>query len=345
MSDAGPLAGMGGEGVPHVPVLLGPFMAAIAPVTGFWIDGTFGAGGHARALLSAGASRVLGIDRDPLAHDLAAVWIGGLPSLSLVRGRFSGMDTLADAPADGVLLDLGVSSMQLDRAGRGFSFLRDGPLDMRMSQEGPSAADIVNDATEAELADILHHFGEERAARRIARAIVAERAREPIMTTARLAAIVARQLPRQRPGDAHPATRSFQALRIAANDELRELERGLAAAERVLKPGGLLAVISFHSLEDRIVKQFLASAAGREAGGYRHAPAAEAEEARFTPVTRRPIRADEAEIALNPRARSARLRIARRTSAPARMPAADPAGGHRGDGHRGDGRLRPARGC
>lgn len=311
-------AGVPDGGAPHVPVLLEPLLAALAPVSGFWIDGTFGAGGHARALLAAGASRVLGIDRDPLAHELAAGWIGTCPGLSLVHGRFSRMDVLADAPADGVLLDLGVSSMQLDQAGRGFSFLRDGPLDMRMSQEGRSAADIVNDATEEELADILHHFGEERAARRIARAIVGERAREPIVTTGRLAAIVARQLPHPRPGEVHPATRSFQALRIAANDELGELRRGLAAAERVLKPGGRLAVISFHSLEDRIVKQFLAGAAGREAGGYRHGPAVQAEEARFTPLTRRPVLADAAEIARNPRARSARLRIALRTAAPAR---------------------------
>ena len=316
-------AGRGGGSVPadsglHVPVLLEPLLAALAPVSGFWIDGTFGAGGHARALVAAGASRVLGIDRDPLAHELAAEWIDAFPAISLVRGRFSEMDRLADAPADGVLLDLGVSSMQLDRAGRGFSFLRDGPLDMRMSQEGPSAADIVNAATEVELADILYHYGEERAARRIARAIVAERAKEPIVTTARLAAIVARQLPRPRPGETHPATRSFQALRIVANDELAELARGLAAAERVLKPGGLLAVISFHSLEDRIVKQFLAGASGRASGGYRHAPATPAEEARFEPLTRRPVTADAAEVACNPRARSARLRIARRSAAPAR---------------------------
>jgi len=232
---------------PHIPVLLRPLLDAVAPVGGLWIDGTLGAGGYARALLRAGAEHLIGIDRDPLALELAQVWGAEFGDrLSLVQACFSQMDRHA-AQADGVVLDLGVSSMQLDRAERGFSFQKDGPLDMRMSQDGPSAADLVNSASEAMLADILYLYGEERAARRIARAIVRAREAAPVTTTLALARIVAGCLPRPRAGQAHPATRSFQALRIAVNDEFAELVAGLDAAARVLRPGGHLAVVSFHS--------------------------------------------------------------------------------------------------
>lgn len=305
---------------PHVPVLLGPLLAACAPVRGLWVDGTFGAGGYAVGLLEAGAERVIGIDRDPLAAEMAAPLIerfGG--RLMLVRDTFGHLADVAPAPLDGVVLDLGVSSMQLDRAERGFSFMKDGPLDMRMSQEGESAADLVNRADEGLLADIIYRFGEERAARRIARAIVTARAIRPITTTARLAEVVCDALPRPRPGQSHPATRTFQAIRIAVNAEFEELVEGLAGAERALKPGGLLAVVTFHSLEDRIVKRFFQAAAGGERGN-RHAPAPVQTDARFTPVTRGAIGPDAEELAANPRARSARLRIARRTAAAARAP-------------------------
>lgn len=303
---------------PHVPVLLGPLLAAVAPVSGVWLDGTLGAGGYARGLLAAGAGRVIGIDRDPLALAMAADW--GRPygdRLRVVAGTFSNLDTLAGEALDGVVLDLGVSSMQLDQPERGFSFAKDGPLDMRMSQSGTSAADLVNTLPEADLADILYHYGEERASRRIARAIVTERAKAPIEGTLRLSEIVSACLPRPKPGQSHPATRSFQALRIAVNTEFHELAAGLEAAERALKPGGLLAVVSFHSLEDRIVKRFMQMRSGRAGQGSRHAPEQQAEAARFEPVTRRAIAADEAECAANPRARSALLRVARRTVAPA----------------------------
>ena len=303
---------------PHIPVLLGQILSAVAPVTGVWLDGTLGAGGYARGLLAAGADRVIGIDRDPLALAMAADW--GQPygdRLRVVGGTFSDLDTLAGEALDGVVLDLGVSSMQLDQAERGFSFTRDGPLDMRMSQSGPSAADLVNTAAEGQLADILYHYGEERASRRIARAIVAERSVAPIDGTLRLAEIVARCLPRPKPGQSHPATRSFQALRIAVNTEFHQLADGLEAAERALKPGGLLAVVSFHSLEDRIVKRFLQQRAARPGGqGSRHAPPTAPEPARFEALSKA-IGADDAECAANPRARSATLRIARRTAEPA----------------------------
>ena len=304
---------------PHIPVLLGPLLSAVAPVASTWLDGTLGAGGYSRGLLAAGADTVIGVDRDPLALDLARTWAAPYGDrVRLVHGTFSELDTYAGAPLDGIVLDLGISSMQIDDAARGFSFQKDGPLDMRMSQDGPSAADLVNTATETELADILYHFGEERASRRIARAIVAERAKEPITTTLRLAEIVARCLPRPKPGQSHPATRSFQALRIAVNREFGELLDGLNAAERALKPGGMLAVVTFHSLEDRVVKKFLAQAAGQEGHANRYAPALAQEAPRFELVTRRATAPDEAELAANPRARSAKLRVARRTAAPAR---------------------------
>ena len=302
---------------PHVPVLLRPLLAAVAPVSGVWLDGTFGAGGYARGLLDAGAGKVIGIDRDPLALAMAATWATAYgPRLRLEAGTFSDLDTLAGEPLDGVVLDLGVSSMQIDQPERGFSFQKDGPLDMRMSQLGESAADIVNHAPEATLADILYVFGEERASRRIAHAIVEQRARDPINTTLRLAEIVAKCLPRPKPGQSHPATRSFQALRIAVNAEFSELAQGLAAAERALKPGGLLAVVTFHSLEDRIVKRFLQLASGHESNANRYAPATTQAVARFDLITKA-IGPDDQELAENPRARSAKLRVARRTDAPA----------------------------
>jgi 16S rRNA (cytosine1402-N4)-methyltransferase len=303
---------------PHVPVLIGPLIAHAGAVGGVWLDGTLGAGGYARALLAAGAERVIGVDRDPLALELAASWARPLGDRVVLRaGNFAALDDLAGEPLDGVVLDLGVSSMQLDRAERGFSFTRDGPLDMRMSQSGLSAADLVAQASEAELADILYHFGEERAARRIARAIVAARAQAPITRTLALAEIVASCLPRPKPGQVHPATRSFQALRIAVNAEFEALVQGLEAAERALKPGGVLAVVSFHSLEDRIVKRFLTLGAGAGGRANRFAPETAQSAPRFEQITKRAITADAAELAQNPRARSALLRMARRTDAPA----------------------------
>ena len=309
---------------PHIPVLLGPLLAAVAPVTGLWLDGTFGAGGYARGLLEAGAARVIGVDRDPLALQMAAPWAGAYGDrLTLTAGIFSQLDVLTDAPLDGIVLDLGVSSMQLDLPERGFSFAKDGPLDMRMSQQGESAHDIVNTAAEDHLADILYLYGEERASRRIARAIVEARTRAPIDSTLELATIVAKCLPRPKPGQSHPATRSFQAIRIAVNTEFSELAEGLAAAERALKPGGALAVVTFHSLEDRIVKRYFQIASGGEAQTNRYAPARAEDAPRFTLVTRRAVAPGDAELAANPRSRSAKLRVARRTDVAPR--ALDPA--------------------
>lgn len=308
---------MADPAAPHVPVLLTPLLAAVAPVEGVWLDGTFGAGGYSRGLLAAGAARVIGVDRDPLAFDLAAHWAGQFGDrLRLVQGTFSALDRHAGEPLDGVVLDLGVSSMQLDLAERGFSFMKDGPLDMRMSQDGDSAADLVNSAEEAQLADIIYLYGEDHASRRIARAIVEARAKAPLTTTLQLAEVVAKVLPRPKPGQSHPATRTFQAIRIAVNTEFDELAEGLAAAERALKPGGRLAVVTFHSLEDRIVKRYLQLASGHEANANRYAPARATTEARFEMITRRAVGPDEAELSANPRARSAKLRVARRTGAP-----------------------------
>ena len=316
MEPSDPLPGRPATKPAHIPVLLAPLLAAVAPVSGVWLDGTFGLGGYAKGLLAAGADTVIGIDRDPVALTLAATWAGDFGDrLRLVAGTFSNLDTLAGEPLDGVVLDLGVSSMQIDQPERGFSFQKDGPLDMRMSQSGTSAADIVNTASEGTLADILYLYGEERASRRIAHAIVEHR-RDPILTTLRLAEIVAKCLPRPKPGQSHPATRSFQALRIAVNGEYDELAAGLAAAERALKPGGLLAVVTFHSLEDRIVKRFLQLASGNEPNANRYAPATTQSTARFDLITKA-IAPDDVELAENPRARSAKLRVARRTTAPA----------------------------
>jgi len=298
--------------------MLRPILSAIAPVQGVWLDGTFGAGGYSRGLLDAGAARVIGVDRDPLAFEMAAPWAGDYGDrLTLVEGTFSQLDEYADVPLDGVVLDLGVSSMQLDLAERGFSFMREGPLDMRMSQSGTSAADLVNQADEAELADILYHFGEERASRRIAKAIVNARAIEPFETTAQLAKVIEKCLPRSKPGQSHPATRSFQAIRIAVNDELGELVAGLEAAERALKPGGQLAVVTFHSIEDRIVKRFLQARSGGAGQGSRYAPEVVQEVAAFKLTPRKAIGPDADEIDENPRARSAKLRVARRLDSPA----------------------------
>ena len=321
----GPLPGRPSDDTPHVPVLIEAILRDCAPIAGVWLDGTLGAGGYTRELLKAGAAKVIGIDRDPLALQMAADWAAPYGErLRLEAGTFSDLDDLAGEPLDGVVLDLGVSSMQLDQAERGFSFMKDGPLDMRMSQEGPSAADLVNTADEGVLADILYHYGEERASRRIARAIVAARAVEPITTTAKLAELVSKCLPRPKPGQSHPATRSFQAIRIAVNTEFAELAEGLAAAERALKPGGLLAVVTFHSLEDRIVKRFFQLASGHDPNANRYAPAKADIVARFEMVTRKAVAPDEVEVARNPRARSAKLRIGRRTAVPAKtLSAAD----------------------
>ena len=248
---------------PHIPVLLRPLLAAVAPVQGRWLDGTFGAGGYTRGLLEAGAEQVIGVDRDPLAFEMAASWADQYGDRLVQQpGVFSRMDDYV-TDLDGVVLDLGVSSMQLDQAERGFSFMKDGPLDMRMSQDGPSAADLIAELTEAQIADVLFHFGEERASRRIAKAIVKAREEEPVTTTLRLAGIIEKCLPRPKPGQSHPATRSFQGLRIAVNAEYEELFNGLLAAERALKPGGLLAVVTFHSVEDRMVKRFFQHRAGK----------------------------------------------------------------------------------
>jgi 16S rRNA (cytosine1402-N4)-methyltransferase len=305
----------------HIPVLVRPVVEHLEIRDGgSYIDGTFGAGGYAHAILAAADCRVLGLDRDQsaVANAFGLVDAAG-GRLTVAESRFSALDDAAAsfgiAAADGVVLDLGVSSMQLDTAERGFSFRLDGPLDMRMEADGPSAADVVAAAAERTLADIIFTLGEERHSRAVARAIVRARGEAPIRTTGELADVVARVV-RSRPGDIHPATRTFQALRLFVNDELGQLARGLLAAERILKPGGRLVVVSFHSLEDRIVKTFLAARAGTRAGS-RHLPEVAARPASFSILTKRPIGPDETEIAANPRARSAKLRAAARTDAPA----------------------------
>lgn len=306
------------DSAPHIPVLLGQILREVAPVSGVWLDGTFGAGGYARGLLDGGAETVIGVDRDPLAFEMAADWAGDYGTrLRLVEGTFSDLDALAGEPLDGVTLDLGVSSMQLDRSERGFSFMRDGPLDMRMGQSGLSAEDLVNDAPEKLLADILFQYGEERASRRIAKAIVAERLKHHINSTLQLSGIIEKCLPRKKPGQSHPATRSFQAIRIAVNDEFGQLAQGLMAAERALKPGGKLAVVTFHSSEDRIVKKFMADRSSTGGGGSRYEPEAAAKTPAFTLTPRKALAPDADEVARNTRARSAKLRIATRTDAPA----------------------------
>ncbi len=300
---------------PHIPVLIRPIIRAVSPVQGVWLDGTFGNGGYTRELLAAGADKVIGVDRDPLAFEMAADWIADFGDrIETVEGTFSKLDEYA-SDLDGVVLDLGVSSMQLDIAERGFSFMRDGPLDMRMSQSGRSAADICNEADEADIASIIYLYGEERASRRIAKAIVAAR---PLTTTLQLATIVAGCLPRPKHNQSHPATRTFQALRIAVNNEYGELAMGLMAAERALKPGGQLAVVTFHSVEDRMVKRFLQARSGGQANANRYAPEVAQDTPAFRVEKRKAIGPDEEELAENPRSRSAKLRVAIRTDAPAK---------------------------
>lgn len=306
----------------HIPVLLGEVIDALAPIDGgVYVDGTFGAGGYSNALLGAARTRVYAIDRDPQAlagGEAMASQSNG--RLTLLMGRFGAMDEILAEQnitrVDGIALDIGVSSMQIDEAARGFSFMQDGPLDMRMSADGPSAADVVNGADEKLIADVLFFYGEERRSRAIARAIVAARVQAPILTTKALADLVAAVLGR---GSAiHPATRTFQALRIYVNGELDELALGLSAAERLLKEEGRLAVVTFHSLEDRIVKNFLAERSGKVPSVSRHQPpVARTNDASFALLNRKPIIASEREMARNPRARSAKLRAAIRTGAAA----------------------------
>lgn len=300
----------------HAPVLRDEVIAGLAPVAGeCHVDGTFGAGGYARAILATGAE-VVAFDRDPDAiAEGAALVAESEGRLRLVAERFSRIaEEVGEGAADGVTLDIGVSSMQLDRAERGFSFQADGPLDMRMEQAGQTAAEFVNEADEAEIADVLYAYAEEHQSRRVARAIVAAR---PITRTGELATVVRRALGHKPHDKKDPATRTFQAIRIHLNRELDELEQGLEAAERALKPGGRLAVVSFHSLEDRMVKRFLRARSGALPGSSRHVPAAnDVPEPSFDAVAK-PVRASEAELARNPRARSATLRVARRTAAPA----------------------------
>ena len=315
MSPAAP-AGLG-----HVPVLLNEAMEALEPRAGaLYVDGTFGGGGYARALLERGA-RVIALDRDPSAiraGETLKASSGG--RLELTQARFGEVDEVAkrlgvDA-VDGVVLDIGVSSMQLDEAARGFSLRFDAPLDMRMGGSGRTAADILRDEDEATIADILFHFGEERAARRIARAIVADRKTKPFTSTLELAGLVARVAPARHGELTHPATRAFQALRIAVNDELQELVSGLTAAERLLKPGGRLVVVTFHSLEDRIVKLFFAGRSGRGRAASRRLPGEPVEaEPTFDVPRGQPIEPSEAEARENPRSRSAKLRFGVRTGA------------------------------
>jgi 16S rRNA (cytosine1402-N4)-methyltransferase len=304
-------------------VLLSEVLEALEPSDGATIiDGTFGAGGYTRAILEAANCRVLAIERDPDARAGGAVLEAEFGDrLILVANEFGNMAEAAEAAGltsiDGVVLDIGVSSMQLDTPERGFSFLRDGPLDMRMSQHGPSAADVVNTMDEEDLANVLYELGEERRSRAIARTIVKARGDAPITTTKALSDVVERVLGRARGDEKHSATRTFQALRIYVNDELGELKRGLMAAERILKPGGRLAVVTFHSLEDRIVKQFLSARSGKEEGTSRYLPqrptAARPPSFRF--VNPRGFTPSKGELDVNPRARSARLRSAVRTDA------------------------------
>jgi 16S rRNA (cytosine1402-N4)-methyltransferase len=302
---------------PHTPVLLAEVVDALAPAPGLLlVDGTFGAGGYSRAFLEAGAG-VVAFDRDPTAARFSAA-LAALGEFRLVEARFSTMlEVIGAAGADGVALDLGLSSMQLDEAERGFSLMRDGPLDMRMGAAGLSAADLVNEAEPAELARIFHAYGEERKARRVVNAIVQRRAETPFTRTLDLADVVERALGGRRGARTHPATRVFQALRIAVNNELGELELGLVAAERTLKSGGRLAVVTFHSLEDRIVKTFLNARAGREGEASRHAPPrADGPPPSFRLLHNGAKSPGDAEITVNPRARSAKLRSAIRTESP-----------------------------
>ena len=305
------------NGQNHIPVMANEVLQALAPVDGgIYIDGTFGSGGYSQALLSQANCRVIGFDCDPDAVAAGAQMAADHSGrLELIHGRFSGMAELAASAGvvrvQGVTLDLGVSSMQLDQAERGFSFALDGPLDMRMSKNGESAADVINSRAQKELANIIYQYGEERRSRAVARAIVREREVAPIVRTAALAKIIAKAV--RGSGRIHPATRTFQALRIYVNREIEELRKGLVAAERLLAPEGRLAVVSFHSLEDREVKSFLIARSGSQPRGSRHRPPdIEEQVATFQLFRRSAIRPSQAEIAANPRSRSARLRVAQR---------------------------------
>jgi len=307
----------------HRPVMLDELLGSLEPRDGkLYLDGTFGAGGYTRALLEAASCAVVGIDRDPAAIERGRALAAGYGDrLALIEGRFGDMEALLATRGitriDGIALDLGLSSPQLDEAARGFSFRADGPLDMRMGRTGATAADLVNQLPEQELAALIAELGEERHARRVSKAIVRARAAAPITRTGALADIVRRAVPRAKDG-IDPATRTFQALRMRVNDELGELDQGLASAERLLVPGGRLAVVAFHSLEDRRVKSFLRERASEAAGASRHAPQPVTRRSpTFRLLHRRAMRPTDAEIAANPRARSARLRAAERTSAPA----------------------------
>jgi 16S rRNA (cytosine1402-N4)-methyltransferase len=305
----------------HIPVLGAEAVAMLNPRDGgIYVDATFGAGGYSRSILDAADTRVIGIDRDRTAiaggFDLVDRSNG---RLTLVEDRFSNLAEVCVSQGaravDGVVMDVGVSSMQVDQAGRGFSFRLDGPLDMRMGHDGPTAADVIATASETDLANIIYIFGEERHSRAVARAIVAARKDAPITTTRALAEIVAKVV-WAKPGEIHPATRTFQALRIFVNEELDELHLALSAAERVLKPGGRLVVVSFHSLEDRMVKNFLGER-GKTGGGSRHLPEVAQVTPSFRILTKRPVTAGDDEVRANPRARSAKLRAAERSDAPA----------------------------
>lgn len=316
---SGPMNSRSESAGAHVPVLLAEAIAALAPRDdGLYVDGTFGAGNYSRAILEAARCRVVALDRDPAAVQrggaLASEYAG---RLTVIEGRFGDLEQilagLGIARVTGIALDLGFSSDQMDDPARGFSFRADGPLDMRMSSDGMTAADLVNSLSEAALADLIYIYGEERHSRRVARAIVRARDTAPLERTGELAALIRKVVPDARGID--PATRTFQALRMEVNDELGELERVLNAAERTLEPGGRLAIVAFHSLEDRKVKDFLRARSGGS-GGSRHRPSPTLRAATFASLTRKPVRPTAEEIARNPRARSARLRAAERTAAP-----------------------------
>ena len=307
----------------HVPVLLNEVLEALQPRDGeTYVDGTFGGGGYALRVLAAADCRLYGIDRDGDAITRAEALAAQHPRLTPLLGRFGEMDdllaTVGVTAVDGVMLDIGVSSFQIDQGDRGFSFMRDGPLDMRMGQTGPSAADVVNHMSAGDLTAIFRQLGEERQAKRIAGAIVARRDTEPFKTTLDLAQCIEDAVGGRRGKKTHPATLTFQAIRMYINDELGELARGLAAAERLLAPGGRLVVVTFHSLEDRLVKQFLRERSGAAGGGSRYMPEVEkGPDPSFELQRRKATEPGEAEIKQNPRARSSRLRVAVRTAAPA----------------------------
>ncbi|MGB3626751.1 MAG: 16S rRNA (cytosine(1402)-N(4))-methyltransferase RsmH [Henriciella sp.] len=307
----------------HVPVLLDEVVTAMAPRDGdVLVDATFGGGGYARALLAAADCRVIGIDRDEDAIARAEAFVSEQPRLIPLQGRFGEMDRLLRGAGfehvDAITLDLGVSSFQLDQAERGFSFMRDGPLDMRMGRSGPSAADVVNQLDERDLATIIFRLGEEKQSRRIARAITGRRLKAPFTSTLDLAGLIEQTLGGRRGSRTHPATRSFQAIRMFVNDELGELARALVASEELLREGGRLVIVTFHSLEDRMVKLFMRERAGLQGGGSRHLPQQEAgPQPSFEMPSKKAIEPSPAELKTNPRSRSSRLRVAIRTDAPA----------------------------